>query len=98
MNEIVQVPFHGQKLLARRGETAAMTLVPLRPVVVGMGLNWSGQYLRINRHPVLRAAVCMMQTTTANGKIYEAVALPLDRVNFWLATMPAVSSTGGSVA
>lgn len=87
MNELVQVPFHGRTLLANRGATAAETLVPLRPVVVGMGLDWVGQRQRIMRHPVLRATVCVTHSVGEDGKRREMVSLPLDRVNFWLATI-----------
>lgn len=75
MGSTITIDFHGDPLAAILDDTRGV-LVPLRPLVTGMGLNWSGQFLRVQRHPILGPAVCMTQT----GSDRDVVALPLDLV------------------
>lgn len=59
-NELTTIPFNGATLLAIKGDTPEATLVAMKPIVEGMGLQWSGQLQRIKRHPVLATCVCIM--------------------------------------
>ena len=60
-NELTTIPFNGATLLAIKGDTPEATLVAMKPIVEGMGLDWSAQRKRIMRHPVLRTCVAIMQ-------------------------------------
>ena len=69
------VDFYGDILPAAQLADGSI-LVPVRPIVDALGLNWSGQFLRIRRERVLHEAltVCIMQTVQGDR---EMVALPL---------------------
>ena len=86
MNELVTVDFHGVQLVARRGDTQATTLIAMKPISEGMGLDWEGQRQRINRNPVLAQGACEIQAPSAGG-LQAMTAIPLSRLNFWLATI-----------
>lgn len=88
MNDLVTLDFHGASLIARRGETPAETLVAMRPVVEGMGLDWKTQHRKLDGHPVL--GTCVGEITTqmpSDDQARRYTALPLNRLNFWLATI-----------
>lgn len=84
--DLTAVDFHGATLLAVRGETPAETMVAMKPVVEGMGLDWEGQRQRIARNPVLAKGACEIQVPSADGP-QAMTALPLSRLSFWLATI-----------
>lgn len=71
---IVDVRFHGDPLLGILTERGAF--VPLRPLVIGMGLDWTAQLRRVQRDPVLAEAT----TTFFGGGEEGAVCLPLGLV------------------
>ncbi len=81
-NMITTVGFHGAKLIARRGDTSAETLVAMKPVVEGMGLDWGGQHKKLMAYPVLSPCISVtgMQMpgfevpATAAAKICALVA------------------------
>ena len=80
--ETALVPFHGHQLLTiKDGETIR---VAMRPICEAIGLDWSGQLQRINRHPVLGPTVGMTPTVAEDGKQRETITLPLDYLNGWL--------------
>lgn len=80
--ETALVPFHGHQLLTiKDGDTIR---VAMRPICEAIGLDWSGQNQRINRHPVLAATVGMTPTVADDGKQREVITLPLDYLNGWL--------------
>jgi phage antirepressor YoqD-like protein len=83
-----RVPFHGGEIIAIAGATPDATLVVLAPIVAALGLDWSGQFRRIKRNPVLREGIAMM-TIPSPGGPQEAVCLRLSRLGFWLATVNA---------
>lgn len=58
--DLVGVQFHGARLIAVRGETPETTMVAMRPVVEGMGIDWASQFKRLRRHPVLQTCVVKM--------------------------------------
>lgn len=81
MLQTALVPFRGQTLLTVRD--GDQVRVAIRPICEALGLNWSGQYLRITRDPVLSKGVCVMQTPSGGG-VQETLTLPLDLLNGWL--------------
>lgn len=83
---VAEVSFLGAPLLAQRGDTPATTLVALKPIAEALGLDWSAQLKRIKRHPVLSRSMAVMATDTIRGD-RDGVALPLTRLNFYLATV-----------
>jgi P22_AR N-terminal domain len=74
-------------IITIRGDTPETTLVAMRPVVQGMGLNWASQFVKIKANPVLGPTVVTITTVAADGKRREMDGLPLNRLNFWLATI-----------
>ncbi|GAC1559931.1 MAG: hypothetical protein NVS2B7_34410 [Herpetosiphon sp.] len=58
--------------------------VPIRPIVEFLGLDWSGQYQRIQRDTVLARRAEPVVVTTADGRQRETVCLPLDLLPGWL--------------
>jgi hypothetical protein len=88
-HELTTIDFHGATLLARPGDTPETTIIAMRPVVEGMGLDWSTQLRKITRHPVLGPSVVKMTTVAADGKTREMEGLPLTKLNFWMATINA---------
>ncbi len=57
--------------------------IPIRPIVIGLGLDWASQNRRINRDPVLAEVKGVVVTTTPGGS-QEMVALPLDYLSGFL--------------
>ena len=80
--QIATVTFHGAPLTVIT--QADQKLVAMKPIVEGIGLGWQSQYNRIQRQPVLKSVVVMMNTTGADGKSYQMLCLPLDYLNGWL--------------
>lgn len=74
--------FYEDELTAVRAGDGRI-FVPVRPIVERLGLNWSGQYSRIRRDPVLSQVqgVCVIQTP---GGRQEAVSIPLDYLSGFL--------------
>ena len=52
-------------MATERGDHAHLSMVAMKPVVEGMGLDWSAQFVKIKAHPVLAPAVG--QITTVGG-------------------------------
>jgi len=78
---IIAVPFQNDTLIAIEREDGIY--IAIRPICERLGLNWSGQFLRIKRHAILSEAVCMTQTPfTRHGQ--EETCLKLDYLNGWL--------------
>lgn len=80
--QIATVTFHGAPLTVIT--QADQKLVAMKPIVEGIGLGWQSQYNRIQRQPVLKSVVVMMNTTGADGKSYQMLCLPIDYLNGWL--------------
>ena len=58
--------------------------VPIRPITDFLGLDWSGQYQRIQRDDVLQRRSGMIVVTTTDGSRREMLCLPLDLLPGWL--------------
>ncbi|MBP8949631.1 MAG: ORF6C domain-containing protein [Candidatus Promineofilum sp.] len=76
------IRFYEDEITAVRAGDGSV-FVPIRPIVERLGLNWSGQYSRIRRDPVLSQVqgVCVIQTP---GGRQEALSLPLDYLSGFL--------------
>lgn len=76
------VTFHGTELYAfRDGDTV---LVALKPIVEGMGLDWSAQFRRVQRDAILKEGIAIMAIPSkGRGGPQETVCLPLDLVHGW---------------
>ncbi|MBU2648432.1 phage antirepressor KilAC domain-containing protein [bacterium] len=60
--------------------------VAMRPVVEGMGLNWSVQQKKLNKNRSKFSCV-LMDTTGADGKQYSMLHMLLRKLNGWLFTI-----------
>jgi hypothetical protein len=60
--------------------------VPLRPICGYLGLDWSAQYRRLHRDPVLRDVIrpVAMMATGSRADEHEIVCLPLEYLPGWL--------------
>ena len=86
--DIRTVEFYGDQILGAlillQGEPRIY--VPVRPLCRHLGLNWSAQYRRIERDPVLNAEkrfVAIMATNPQGGDP-ETLCLPLEFIPGWL--------------
>lgn len=85
-SHLTTINFHGATLIARRGATPAETLVAMKPVAEGMGLSWQPQHRKLTEHPVLSKGTTELVMPSKGGP-QAMTALPLSRLNFWLATI-----------
>ena len=85
MTETHLVPFHGHEVLAIKDDDGSVN-VPVRPICKRLHLAWSGQRMRIHRHPILQKGERIMRSP-GNGGEQETLCLSLNRINFWLATI-----------
>lgn len=83
---LTTIDFHGATLVALRGETPETTMVAMKPVVEGMGLDWKSQHAKLVGHPVLSKGMVEITIPSLGGP-QAMTALPLNRLNFWLATI-----------
>jgi hypothetical protein len=79
------VDFYGDPIPVAEGPDGQL-YVPLRPLCEFLGLNWSGQFLRVRRDSVLAPAVgvCVMQTPGGEQRLQ---CLPLELLPGWLFTI-----------
>ena len=77
------IDFYGDPIV-----TAVMSddevFVPIRPITDFLGLDWSGQYQRIQRDEVLARRSEMVVVATTDGSRREMLCLPLDLLPGWL--------------
>jgi len=99
MSYAVAVPFAGSAITAVLDGSRAF--VAMRPIVEGMGLDWSRQLKKLKEHPVLAKQLCSLKpepsttdstvaltpTVALDGKERAMVCLPVSRLSFWLATV-----------
>lgn len=79
------VPFHQHQLLTINQD--GQIYVPLKPLVLAMGLPWEAQRQRVARDPVLSKGTCILQVPSAGGT-QDALALRLERIPGFIATIP----------
>ena len=85
MGQIVTVNFRGDQLYGFENDDGVF--VALKPIVESMGMDWSAQYRRVTRDPILKEGIAMMATPFTRGGDQEAVCLKMDLVNGWLFTI-----------
>jgi hypothetical protein len=78
------VPFEDHHIMTT--QQAEKVYVVVRPIVEMMGLNWSAQFRRIQRHPLLSKGVAVMATPSVGGE-QEMVCLELEAFHGWLVTI-----------
>lgn len=83
---ITTIDFHGASLLVKQGPTPETTFVVMKPVVEGMGLSWAPQHKKLGEHPVLTKGITELMIPSVGGT-QLMTAIPLTRLNFWLATI-----------
>jgi|GEM_PF-2481373 len=86
--ELTRVQFQGSDLVAIRRDPVGDSLVALKPITEGMGLNWRAQLAKVKDHPVLSPRVAIIATRApGDDRPREHAFLPLNRLNFWLTTI-----------
>lgn len=80
---ISTIDFHGTEIIAIAGDTPATTLIPMKPLVEGMGMQWHGQFERIQQNQILAEGIRKIIIPSAGGP-QEMIALPLSLINGWL--------------
>jgi hypothetical protein len=83
---LVKIPFYGSDILVKPGDSPADTLVAMKSVVEGIGLDWKSQHAKISSHAVLCEGVVNLTMPSAGGP-QETTALPLTMLYLWLATL-----------
>lgn len=82
------IPFHGSAIptVERDGEV----FVAMKPVAEAIGLDWSAQRRRLNRHPVLKRRMAIMAIRLLDDpRARDHVLLPIAYLNGWLFTITA---------
>ena len=74
----------------------ATTLVAMKPIVEGMGLDWKGQHAKIAAHPILSQGMEMISIPSSGGP-QDMICIPLNRLNFWMATIQPNRVPAGSL-
>lgn len=86
--QLTTIDFHGAKLVAIAGDRPESTLVAMKPIVEGMGLDWGGQHKKMLAHPVLNTCISVKETQMPDDdQVREHTFLSLEMMNFWLATI-----------
>jgi hypothetical protein len=85
MGKIITVNFRGDDLYGFENDDGIF--VALKPIVESMGMDWSAQYRRVTRDPILAEGIAIMATPFGRGGDQEAVCLKMDLVNGWLFTI-----------
>jgi len=81
-HQLVTVDFHGQSIIATAID--GKPYVALKPLVENIGLQWEAQYKRLQRNPVLKSTMSVMDMVAEDGKQREMLCLPLSMLNGWL--------------
>ncbi|MFT9068599.1 MAG: phage antirepressor N-terminal domain-containing protein [Acetobacter syzygii] len=86
--QLTTIEFHGAKLIAVAGDRPESTLVAMKPIVEGMGLDWTYQSRKLQSHPVLSTCVAITAIQMeGDDQVRDHTFLALNRLNFWLATI-----------
>jgi len=86
MSALTTIDFNGAKLIAIPGDRPETTLVAMKPIVEGIGLDWSSQLKKIKSNPVLSKGMVEITIPSAGGE-QVMQALPLNRIHGWLMTI-----------
>jgi hypothetical protein len=63
--QLTTVEFHGDTLIGVRNGDGEV-VIAVRPIVVGLKLNWWGQLEKIKGHEILSEGVCVTQTPSGS--------------------------------
>lgn len=85
-NDIVEIPFHNDMLIAHRSEDGDV-FVAFRPICNSMGIDFSGQLQKMKRQPW--ATVGELHTVGADGKTRDMTSVNRKTLTMWLATIDA---------
>jgi|GEM_PF-6178631 len=85
-HQLEAVEFHGDTLYVVEHDNEPY--VPLRPIVEGMGLDWSAQSRRLHRNKDRWATVAIM-ATVGDGKQRSTLSMPLRKLTGFLADIDA---------
>lgn len=81
MSALMKVPFHGQDLFLVDHDGEPM--VPMRPIVEGMGLSWPAQNRKL--HDRFESCVAHMATQLpGDAQARETLCLPLRKLPAWM--------------
>ena len=78
--ELIQ--FHGHDVVTIHEPDGIF--VALKPICDAIGLSWQGQLERAKRDLVLSSVIRVTRTTGTDGKQYEMICLPINKLNGWL--------------
>ena len=83
-----QIDFYGDDIIAVLVKVGGQRLVyvPVRPISDHLGLAWSKQLVRIQRHPVLSQVGRTFPVQLSEGK-QDMLCLPLDMFSGWIFTV-----------
>ncbi|MFA0716367.1 phage antirepressor N-terminal domain-containing protein [Vibrio splendidus] len=84
MNNQIRVPFHGSNLFLIQHNGEPYT--PMRPVVEGMGLDWSYQSRKLDSNKE-RWSVAVIATVAQDSKNRDLLCIPLRKLFGWLQTL-----------
>ncbi|PNH88134.1 phage antirepressor N-terminal domain-containing protein [Vibrio diazotrophicus] len=80
----ITVPFHGSNLFVVEHNGEPYT--PLRPIVEGMGMEWSYQSRKLGSNRQ-RWGVAVIATVAQDNKTRETLCIPLRKLFGWLQTL-----------
>lgn len=82
--ELQTFQFHGDRLATFK--VGDVPHVAMRSIVESMGLSWGGQHGKLNGQSK-KFSCTHISTTGADGKTYRMLAMPVTKLNLWLATI-----------
>lgn len=83
-DDIVEVPFHGNMMIAQRFDDGEI-YTALKPICENIGIDFNGQKQRLER--TSWATMCIMHSVGADGKHRDMVAVSRKTLTMWLATI-----------
>lgn len=83
-SELRVVKFHGDDLITF--ERAGSRYVAMRRIVENMGMDWATQSVKIGQQTG-KFNCCHIPTIGADGKTRQMLAMPLEKLQLWLATI-----------
>jgi phage antirepressor YoqD-like protein len=81
--QLIPVPFRGTTLFVT--DLDGQPFAPMKPIVEGMGLGWSGQHEKLNANKE-RWGIRVIRIPSEGG-IQDAMCLPLRKLPGWLMTI-----------
>jgi hypothetical protein len=81
--QLIPVPFRGTTLFVT--DLDGQPFAPMKPIVEGMGLDWSAQYKKLNENKE-RWGIAVIAIPT-KGADQESICLPLRKLPGWLMTI-----------